>query len=101
MTIDPDATGAGYRYPARIRTHLHLPASDGVEVEDVNGQLNVLRLGGPDAEVAVFARRACEVREVAEAATVWADLREARERGEDVEQWGAWVLPADTFGGPR
>lgn len=97
MTVHDDATGTGYRLPARSRTHLHLPGAEGVEVENIDDRLTVLRLGGPHAEVAVFAGRASEAREVAEAATVWADIKEARERGEKVEQWGAWVLPADTF----
>ena len=101
MTRHDDATGSGYWRPARSRTHLHLPGADGVEVENIDDRLAVLRLGGPDAEVAVFAGRASEARDVAEAATVWADLKEARERGEQVEQWGAWVLPADTFRGAR
>ena len=101
MTNHDDATSAGYRRPARSRTHLHLPGADGVEVENIDDRLAVLRLGGPDAEVAVFAGQASEARKVAEAAMVWADMAEARERGEQVEQWGAWVLPSDTFGDSR
>ena len=37
-------------------------------------------------------------RELADTATLWADLEEARDRGEDVSQWGSWALPADSFG---
>ena len=35
------------------------------------------------------------------AATVWAEMAEAHDRGEKVEQWGGWVLSSDTFGGAR
>jgi hypothetical protein len=85
--------------PAAANTNLHLPASDGARVDDMDSGTTALRLGDPNAEVTVFARCAESAREVAEAATVWADLKDARERGEQVELWGAWVLAADTFSG--
>jgi hypothetical protein len=91
----------GWMPPAAASTNLHLPARDGARVDDMASGTTVLRLGDTDAEVTVFARSASSAREVAEAATAWADLREARERGEDVELWGAWVVPSDTFRGPR
>ena len=85
--------------PAAATTNLHLAARDGARVDDMDSGTTALRLGDPNAEVTVFARCAESAREMAEAATVWADLREARERGEQVELWGAWVLPSDTFRG--
>jgi hypothetical protein len=88
-----------HRSPATVSTNLHLPAGAASEVHDY-GTFGVLRVGDRDAEISLFGR-AGAARDVAERATVWADLAEARERGEDVTLWGSWVLPSDTFRGPR
>jgi hypothetical protein len=96
MTTNDDATTPD---GAHMNASLHLSGSAaGVEDHETFG---VLHLGGRDADVAVFARSADTAREVADTASVWADLAEARERGEQVELWGGWVLPAGTFGDRR
>jgi hypothetical protein len=98
MGFDGDATARVA--PAAMSSCLHLSSGDAPEVGD-HGSFAGLRLGGRDVNVTVFTRDAGAAREVADAATVWAELAEARDRGEDVELWGGWVLPADTFRGPR
>lgn len=101
MTIDCDATGDDL-VPAVMTANLHLRDGDGgAQVVD-HGGFATLQVGDrATSSVNLFARRGRVAREVAEAATAWADLTEARERGEDVELWGGWVLPADSFGGAR
>jgi hypothetical protein len=86
-------------FPASMSTCLHLPADDSASVEDLG--FGVLKLGDRSAEVEVFCETGAGARRVAEAATTWAELAEARERGEDVALWGSWVVPADKFGDRR
>jgi hypothetical protein len=101
MTINDDATTPdGPALGAHLNASLHLSGTTPAGVED-HETFGVLHLGGLDVGVAVFARSADTARDVADTASVWAELTEARERGEDVELWGGWVLPADTFRGPR
>jgi hypothetical protein len=100
MTINDDATTDGPAPGAHMNANLHLSGSTPPAVED-HRTFGVLHLGDQDAGVAVFARSAGAARDVADTATVWADLAEARERGEQVELWGGWVLPSDTFGDRR
>ena len=94
MTDNDDATDV------RSSTNLHLPARGGVEVDDFGG-FATLRLGGDAAELIVFARSSETARRVADGASAWAELSEARGRGEDVTLWGSWVLSTDTFGESR
>jgi hypothetical protein len=100
MSIDSDATGDGIRRPAHVTANLFLPETDAARVCD-HGDFATLRLGDEDSFLSVFATGSGSARELADAATVWAELAEARDRGEDVELWGGWVLSADTFRGPR
>ena len=100
MTNDPDATGDGSVRPVQVTANLFLPESDGAQVCD-HGSFATLRLGDEDSYVSVFASGAGSARELADATTVWAEMTEAHDRGDKVEQWGAWVLPSDTFGGAR
>ncbi len=100
MTNSADATGDGPVRPAQVTASVFLPESDGVEVCE-HGSFATLRLGDRDNFVSVFGTGSGSARELADAATVWAEMTEAHERGEKVEQWGAWVLPSDTFGGAR
>jgi hypothetical protein len=94
MTIDDDPR------PAQLAANLFLPDTDAAQVWD-HGDLSTLRMGDQSSHLTVFASGSASARELAESATVWAELTEARERGEQVELWGGWVLPADTFRGPR
>ena len=98
MSIDSDATGDGIRRPAHVTANLFLPETDAARVCD-HGDFATLRLGDEDSFLSVFATGAGSARELADAATQWADLTEARDRGENVEQWGGWVVPSETFGG--
>ena len=94
MTIDDDPR------PAQLSASLFLPDTDAARVCD-HGDFATLRVGDQDNNLTVFSSRSGSARELAESATAWAELTEARERGEQVELWGGWVLPADTFRGPR
>jgi hypothetical protein len=98
MTIRDDATADAL--PAAMSACLHLSDVGDARVSD-HGAFAAMCLGDRHASVAVFASSADAARDVADTATVWADLTEARERGEDVELWGGWVLPSDMFRGAR
>jgi hypothetical protein len=94
MTTDEFARGA------RSSTNLHLPDRGDVQVSD-HGGFATLRVGDDAADLVLFARSPETARRVADGATVWAELTEAREQGEDVPLWGSWVLPTDTFRGSQ
>jgi hypothetical protein len=85
------------RDPAGIQAHLYLPEQGPVAMVEDLGHSTVFRLGDHHAEVVLDAGPRA-ARELADTATLWADLEEARDRGEDVCQWGSWALPADSFG---
>jgi hypothetical protein len=82
-----------------MTANLHLrDGEDNAQVHD-HDAFTTLRVGDIDTSVTVYAPSARAAREVADSATAWAELAEARERGEHVELWGTWVVPADAFGG--
>ena len=86
-------------WPAAMTANLHLrDGEDNARVHD-HTSFTTLRVGDLDTSVTVYTPSARVAREVADSATAWAELVEGRERGDDVELWGTWVLPADTFGG--
>ena len=86
-------------WPGAMTANLHLrDGEDNAEVHD-HDSFTTLRVGDIDTSVTGYAPSARSARDVADRATAWAELAEARERGENVELWGTWVLPTDTFGG--